>query len=225
MTIETSDASHLGTYRVVLEAAIDDWPCLTDTPYASCTPIGHGSRPFKVEIGASADICTTGSYLIDDSILPQLEYNYTLGNVATVIILDPSAIDLPMSSCPLELFIDMVDGSILDPDIFSYDSTIGQLTIFNDLSSTAIGSYNLRVRASFTGKTSGDGHKVFKVNLKRPCNERTVTVETNFITDSIFYYEIGVDSSLQIPFDLTAVKFDGETGECTTTILPFFEDS
>ena len=84
---------------------------------------------------------------------------------------------------------------------------------------TAIGDYNLRVRASYPEKESGYGLKDFTVKIERSCTDKTVTIEPYFVTDLSYSFEIGRDSELTIEFYKTAIKFDGEVSICDSKIV------
>ena len=77
------------------------------------------------------------------------------------------------------------------------------------------GTHNLRLRASFDGKVSGDGILYFDIIIERSCVDKEVTIDTSVIDSSSYTFEIGRENVKTIQFITSAIKFDGDADACT----------
>ena len=105
-------------------------------------------------------------------------------NVTTGVI-DP-AVDCG----PMEFEIVNIDGSPIDPNVFTkiLDPALGaiqELSIYSDLNSLA-GTYDLKVKAWFTNYSTNVGEKDFSVVVQENCETAMVVTPSAPIADESF---------------------------------------
>ena len=79
------------------------------------------------------------------------------------------------------------------------------MRVYNDGTSALPYTHNLRLRASYDGKVSGDGILYFDVIIERSCFDKEVTIDASFMDDTYHTFEIGRDTLKTITYYKSAV--------------------
>ena len=169
-------------------------------------------------VNLQEDPCLTDVYIIDLNALGSLEFTYTLGDTALEIDIDDGWVMTTDSSCDFDLYLETSTGGAVYSPVFTFDTSEPLVRVYNDGSSALPYTHNLRLRASYDGKVSGDGILYFDVIIERSCYDKEVTIDANFMDSTYHTFEIGRDSLKMISYEKSAVKFDGDADVCDARI-------